>query len=104
MQNGASMAYRRVRDQWSVFIRDHAQELRLCGIPTEVSRYRLRFLVFLDHGFDQWGWATNHHACFNSNTLTDEQLHLLADFVARHFGEQYRATIASRWGQESTRG
>ncbi len=91
------MAFRRQRDEWSEFLRRHAAELRACGVPAEVSRERLRFFVFLDHGFDEWGWASSPHAYFDSRMLSDEQMARLAAFVARHFGEQYRAPIASRW-------
>ena len=91
------MAFRRPRNEWSEFLRRHAEEFRTCGIPDEVSRDRLRFFVFLDHGFDEWGWARNPHACFDARVLSDEQIARLADFVAKRFGEQYRVPIASRW-------
>jgi hypothetical protein len=91
------MTFRRQRDEWSEFLRQHAVELRACGVPDEVLRDRLRFLVFLDHGFDQWGWAKSPHAFFDSRVLSDEQVARLAEFVAQHFGEQYRIPISSRW-------
>lgn len=90
------MAFRKARDDWSEFLRQHAEERRACGIPDEVSRVRMRFLVFLNHGFDQWGWARSRHDCFDARVLTDDQVVRLAEFVARHFGEGYRVPIASR--------
>lgn len=91
------MAFRRRRDDWSEFLRQHAEELRVCGVPDEVSRDRLRLFVFLDHGFDESGWGTSPHAFFDSRILSDDQITRLAQFVAEHFGEQYRIPIASRW-------
>jgi hypothetical protein len=91
------MAFRRRRDDWSQFLRQHTEELHLCGVPEEVSRDRTRFFVFLDHGYDEWGWAQSPHQCFNSRILSDEQVARLANFVASYFGEQYRVRIASRW-------
>jgi hypothetical protein len=91
------MAFRRERDDWSDFLRRHGEELRSCGVPDEVSRDRLRFLAFLEHGFDERGWARSPHAFFDARVLTDEQIARLADFVAEQFGEKYRVPIASRW-------
>jgi hypothetical protein len=91
------MAFRQQRDEWREFLRQHVDELRVCGVPNEVSRDRLRFFVFLDNGFDEWGWAKNPHACFDARVLTDEQIARLAEFVTRHFGEEYRVRIGSRW-------
>ena len=91
------MAFRRQKDEWSEFLRHHAEDLRACGIPDEVSRDRLRFFVFLDHGFDEWGWGRSPHAFFDTRVLSDEQIACLAEFVSQHFGEQYRTVIASRW-------
>jgi hypothetical protein len=93
----AEMAFRRKKGDWREFLHQHGQELRACGIPEEVFRERLRFLIFLDHGFDQWGWAKNPNNFFNSDLLSNEEIERLSDFVARHFGEQYRAPIATRW-------
>ncbi len=94
------MAFRQRRDEWSDFLRHHAEELRSCGLPDEVLRDRLRFFVFLDHGFDERVWAKSPHAFFDARPLTDEQIGRLAEFVARHFGEHYRVRIASRWQRE----
>ena len=91
------MAFRRRKDDWNEFLYRRRDELRACGVPEEVWRDRLRFFVFLDHGFDQWGWTRNPNAFFNSRDLSDEQVARLADFVATHLGEQYRVRIASRW-------
>ncbi len=91
------MAFRRQRDDWSDFLRRHAEELSACGVPEEVFRNRIRFFVFLDHGFDEWGWANQPFAFFDSRVLSDEQIACLAKFVARHFGDKYRIPITSRW-------
>jgi hypothetical protein len=92
-----AMSFRRQKDEWREFLHRHQEELRACGVPHDVWRDQQRLFVFLDHGFDQWGWAENPHACFNSDILTDDQIGRLAAFVAGHFGEQYRVRIASRW-------
>ena len=68
------MSFRRVRDDWDEFLKQHAPELLACGIPDYVIADKMRFLVFLDHGYDEWGWAENRHAFFNSRILTDEQI------------------------------
>jgi hypothetical protein len=91
------MAFRRSKDEWTKFLRRHADELKSCGVPEEVYRDRLRFLIFLDHGFDERGWAENPHAFFSARFLSDEQIARLAKFVASNFGEEYRTLIASRW-------
>jgi len=91
------MSFRRKRDEWSEFLRRRAKELRGCGVPDEVLRDRLRFFVFLEHGFDQWGWGRNPHNFFDARVLSDEQIARLAYFVARHFGDESRVLIASRW-------
>jgi hypothetical protein len=91
------MAFRQQRDEWSEFIRQHGEEMRSFGVPDEVLRDRLRFFVFLDHGFDEWGWAKSPHQFFDARSLSDDQIARLAESVAKHFGEQYRVPIASRW-------
>lgn len=91
------MSFRRIRDAWDEFLKHHANDLQACGIPDYVIAKRMRFLVFLDHGYDEWGWADDHHAFFDSNTLTDEQITRLAELVANHIDESYRIPISSRW-------
>jgi hypothetical protein len=91
------MAFRQQRDEWSEFVRQHADELRACGVSQAVFRDRQRFFAFLDHGFDQWGWAKSPHDFFDSQQLADEQIARLADFVAHNFSEEYRVLIGSRW-------
>lgn len=93
------MAFRQQRDDWSSFLRRHAEELRSCGVPEEVVRDRQRFFIFLDHGYDERGWAKTPHVCFDSRILTDEQISRLADFTARHFSEKYRVLVGSRWSR-----
>lgn len=95
------MSFRRERDDWDEFLKRFGPELRACGIPDYVVAKKMRFLVFLDHGHDQWGWAENHHAFFDSRSLTDEQIGRLAELVGTHIEERYRVPISSRW-QRST--
>jgi hypothetical protein len=95
------MAFRKVRDEWSEFLRQHAGELSAIGVPGSVLRDRQRFFSFLDHGFDQRGWAKGHHDFFDARSLTEAQIKHLADFIARHFGEPYRVLIGSRWQRQS---
>ena len=67
-------------------------ELRACGVPDYVTRDRMRFLVFLDHGYDEQGWGERQLVdVWSVEFLNLEQATRLADFIARHFGEeQYR--------------
>ncbi|MBL8793782.1 MAG: hypothetical protein JNM56_07755 [Planctomycetia bacterium] len=95
------MSFRRKRDAWDDFLKLHGAELRACGIPDEVTAKRLRFFLFLDHGFDEWGWAENRHACFDARMLTDEQISRLADLVGQHLDKSYYVTISSRWQRTS---
>ena len=91
------MSFRRKRDEWDDFISRHADAIQACGVPDYVLSDRMRFLVFLDHGYDEWGWAENNHAFFDSQFLTDSQIAALANLVGDHIDESYRAVIASRW-------
>ena len=91
------MSFRRLRSSWDDFLDQHSDEIQACGVPDEVMRDKTRFFVFLDHGFDQWGWARNPHSCFDARVLTDEQIGRMADFAARHFGEEYRVRVGTRW-------
>jgi len=92
------MSFRRQRDDWDEFIRKHADELRLCGIPSEVFSNRRRFLIFLDHGFDEWGWVENPHGyVFNCRELTDDQVRWLAKLVGEHVDQNYGRKIADDW-------
>lgn len=92
------MSFRQKRDAWRDFLREHEEELRACGVPAEVYRERLRFLVFLEHGYDEWAWAENPHGpFFRADTLSDEQLARLTDFAVRHFSPSYQVSLSSRW-------
>lgn len=95
------MAFRRRRDEWDDFLQRHGAELEECGIPDYVVRDKPRFLVFLDHGYDEWGWAKHPHAFFDSRVLSDEQITQLAEVVATHIDEHYRVPIQSRWERRS---
>ena len=49
------MSFRRQRDDWDKFLKRHGPELLACDIPDYVIAKKMRFLVFLDHGYDEWG-------------------------------------------------
>ncbi len=68
-----------------------------CGIPDYIVANKRRFMIFLDHGYDEWGWAENHHAFFDSRILSDDQVTCLAELVATHIDERVRVPIGSRW-------
>ena len=95
------MAFRHKRDEWDDFLSRHSDAVIACGVPAEVISNKMRFLVFLDHGCDEWGWAENPHAFFNSESLTDEQIAALADLVSEHVDDSYRVAISSRWQRSS---
>jgi hypothetical protein len=91
------MAYRRHREKWDEFLSRFGLELQQCGIPDYVVAKKMRFLVFLDHGYDEWGCAENHHAFFDARVLTDEQIVRLAELVGRHIDTGYAISVGSRW-------
>ena len=92
------MSFRRSRDNWDVFLDQHADTLQLCGVPKEIVRDKQRFFIFLDHGHDAGGGDPRHAPeIFNSDTLTDSQIAALATFVGDHLDDAYRDLIASRW-------
>jgi hypothetical protein len=91
------MSFRRQRDEWDDFLKRHRDDLLECGIPDYMAANKRRFLIFLDHGYDEWGRAENHHAFFDSRILADEQVARLAELVATHIDERYRVPIGSRW-------
>jgi hypothetical protein len=91
------MSFRRRRDKWHDFLKCHGAELRACGLPDYVVADKLRFLVFLDHGYDEWGWAKNPHAFFDARVLSDEQIARLTELVGRHVDPRYAISVGSRW-------
>jgi hypothetical protein len=92
------MAFRRQRDDWDKFVREHMDELLFCGIPREVFSNKRRFLLFLDHGFDQWAWAKNRHArVFNARDLTDAQVRRLSRLVGDHIDQECGRIIGDVW-------
>jgi hypothetical protein len=97
------MSFRRKRDEWDEFLKRHGGELRECGVPDEVTRDRMRFLRFLDHGFDQDGWFESRPCTpWSINMLTPEQVTRLATFIVRHFGEEsYRDLLRELRRMES---
>ncbi len=90
------MAFRRKRSSWDDFLLRNSALVAACGVPDEVISNELRFLIFLNHGFDEWGRATNRHSYFHPKILTDDQLTALADLLSL-FDEGYRVAIESRW-------
>jgi hypothetical protein len=83
------MSFRRKRDEWDEFLKRHGAELRACGVPDYVTRDRNRFFLFLDHGFDEYGRVDSRPCVpWSIALLTPEQASRLADFIARHFGEE----------------
>lgn len=90
------MSFRRRRDEWDDFLKQHGSVLRECGIPDYVVAKKMRFLVFLDHGYDEWGLAESRHV-FHPQDLSDEQISRLAELVGTHIDERYGRVISSRW-------
>jgi hypothetical protein len=87
-QGRGEMSFRRSRDEWDEFLKLHGGELRTCGVPDDLTRDKGRFLVFLDHGYDDWGQATCPTATpWGPQFLTPGQCGRLGDFIATHFGE-----------------
>jgi hypothetical protein len=86
------MSFRHRRDEWDEFLKRHGAELRACGVPDDVTRDKMRFLRFLDHGFDNDGWWAHRPSTpWSINMLAPEQADRLASFITRHFGDdQYR--------------
>ena len=90
------MTFRRQRDEWDELLKRHGPELRECGIPDYIVSDKNGFLIFLDHGHDEGGWAESRYATFDAAVLTDGQIARLAELVERI--EPYcGASVASRW-------
>ena len=96
------MSYRKNKNEWSELIRAHRADLRACGIPDFIYESEMRFFAFLDHGYDEYGWAKDQHNCFDSRNLSEEELSRLADFVTRHVDASYEARIRSGWRRGRT--
>ncbi len=92
-----TMSFRRKRDEWDEFLSRNRDAIMKCGVPDIVIRDKLRFLVFLDHGYDELGWAENNHAFFHSKVMTDDQIDRLAKLVGENIDQRYLRIIASRW-------
>ncbi len=87
------MSFRRKRDESADFLKKHGPELRACGVPDFITRDRMRFFSFLEHGgFDESGWyETKPSTAWSIAFLTSDKAGRLAEFIVRHFGEeQYR--------------
>lgn len=85
------MGYRRQRDEWDEFMKQHGPEVRDCGVPDEIVADKGRFLRFLDHGYDEGVYAG-----FDGGTLTDEQIARLAELVGR-VEPYYQRLVSCRW-------
>jgi hypothetical protein len=89
------MSFRRTRDNWDEFLEQFGPELRLCGVPEEITRDRARFLVLLEHGYDDRGrFANRPSQAWSIEFLEPNQASQFADFVSHHFGGQYHNLIA----------
>ncbi len=91
------MSCRQSRDEWDEFLKKHGSELRDCGIPDDIASDKIRFLVFLDHGYDDWGRHESRYGFFDSAVLTDDQIERLAELVGSQIDERYRIIISTRW-------
>ena len=90
------MAFRQRRDKWDDFLSRHGDDLRSCGVPAEIVADRKRFLLFLDHGYDDWGRSLTRHGFFDSDDLTDEQIASLSSLLDR-IAPDDGAVVRSRW-------
>jgi hypothetical protein len=95
------MSFRQKRNEWDEFLKRHGDEIRNCGVPADVVKNETRFYIFLEHGYDEFGWFKNKHAFFSSSILTGEQIVDLAQIVGDHIDEKYRKIIESRWSGSS---
>ncbi len=91
------MSFRRNRDEWDDFLKKFGSKLKECGIPDYLVADKGRFLVFLDHGYDDWGRHESRHGFFDAQFLTDNQISRLAELLGSQIDERYRVSINSRW-------
>ena len=89
------------RQAWDRFLRQHRQELLLCGIPEDIFQDQGRFLVFLEHGFDEAG-GMRFDTAFSTETLRPEQVHRFAQFILKHF--QRCEPLAAQLEQQADHG
>jgi hypothetical protein len=99
VKEGAPVSFRRKRDEWDEFLKRHGPALRDCGLPDYLIAKKLRFLVFLDHGYDDCGRVEGTGTFFHSDWLTGEQISRLADIVEESIDSRYGHVIRSRWMQ-----
>ena len=90
------MAFRRKRDEWDDFLSRAGPELRAC-LPDYVVTNKPRFLIFLDHGYDEGGVAENDGLFFHPDMMSDDQIARLADLLGRHMDARYAEAVRSRW-------
>jgi len=93
------MGFRRNRDEWDDFVSKHRESFAASGVPSYVYKDKLRFLIFLDHGYDEVGFLKSPHESFHSSLLTDEQIEALANFVGDFVDANCRVAIESRWSR-----
>ncbi|MBP3959540.1 hypothetical protein J8F10_30215 [Gemmata sp. G18] len=99
------MSFRRKRDEWDEFLKQHGSELRACGIPDAITSDRGRFLRFLDHGFDQDGWWTSRPCTpWSISFLTPDEAIRFANFLTRYFGEEAHPHLIRELRQRAGRG
>lgn len=93
------MGFRRKRGEWDDFISKHRESFVASGVPTYIYTDKLRFLIFLDHGYDEVGFFKSPHETFSSSLMTDEQIEILAKLVGDFIDANYRVAIESRWNR-----
>jgi len=76
------MAFNRYHQKsagWREWVRTHRPELDACGIPEGVYSSQLRWLVCLEHGYDQpSGWRVSD--------LSRQSVDAFYDFLVREYG------------------
>ncbi|HEY1066089.1 MAG TPA: hypothetical protein VGE52_08260 [Pirellulales bacterium] len=98
------MSFRRTRDAaWEAVLQRHCDELILCGLPEEMLRPRMRFLRFLDHGYDDDVRTAHAGPWFNVEMLSDEQFERLARFIAAEFPDERRRQCVQWWRESRNR-
>jgi hypothetical protein len=92
------MSFRRRYSEWDEVIRRHRDEFVPCGVPEEIWGDRIRFLTFLNRGYDEWSWWEDRHSYFASQHLSLEQMVRLERVVSQHTPSYVRHV--RRWIEE----
>jgi len=91
-------------DPWAVALRAHKALAERSGLPAHILEDKERFFVFMMHGYDETAWLEDQKArtrgkvidVFNSTSLSDDQLHALANLARELLGtDEHR--ITSHW-------